>query len=63
MTVEHLLVMDMMDFQLQETILEHLLICNPLILLSIDVLDLAEYLRHNTWSEDFFVCGRLADHH
>ncbi|KAG5616193.1 hypothetical protein H5410_016017 [Solanum commersonii] len=26
------------------------------------VLDLAEYLRLNTWSEDFFVCGRLADH-
>ncbi|KAG5570342.1 hypothetical protein H5410_060108 [Solanum commersonii] len=29
-------------------------ICYPLILLSIDVLDLAEYLRLNTWSEDFF---------
>ncbi|KAG5620632.1 hypothetical protein H5410_005850 [Solanum commersonii] len=38
-------------------------ICNPLILLSTDVLDLAEYLPLNTWSEDFFVCGRLADHH
>ncbi|KAG5575894.1 hypothetical protein H5410_056028 [Solanum commersonii] len=27
-----------------------------------NVLELAEYLRLNTWSEDFFVCGRLADH-
>ncbi|KAG5630398.1 hypothetical protein H5410_002115 [Solanum commersonii] len=22
-----------------------------------------EYLWLNTWSEDFFLCGRLANHH
>ncbi|KAG5616144.1 hypothetical protein H5410_015968 [Solanum commersonii] len=39
------------------------IICNPLILLFNDVLDMMEYLRLSTWSEDFFVCRRLADHH